>query len=47
MKRVRMVLPLWGGLAVGGAISVFFGLVCGGNYKWRADYIFGPEDPNF
>jgi hypothetical protein len=38
--------PLWLGLTVGGLVGVFFGLVFGGNRKWRVwDYIFGPEDP--
>jgi hypothetical protein len=37
-------LPLGCGLAVGGAIGVFFGLLLGGNHKWRVwDYVFGRE----
>jgi hypothetical protein len=38
--------PFWLGLTVGGLVGFFFGLVFGGNRKWRVwDYIFGPEDP--
>lgn len=37
-------MPTWWGLTVGAVIGVFFGLVFGGNRKWRVwDYIFGSE----
>jgi hypothetical protein len=35
----------WWGLTVGAAIGVFFGLVFGGNHKWRVWDFFGPEQP--
>jgi hypothetical protein len=39
-------MPLWWGLILGSAIGVFFGLVFGGNPRWRFwDHIFGPEEP--
>lgn len=39
--------PTWLGLTLGALIGVFFGLVFGGNHKWRVwDYIFGPEQPS-
>src|SRR5947209_4679823 len=35
-----------GGMVVGGAIGVFFGLVFGGNPRWGVwDYLFGPAEP--
>jgi hypothetical protein len=40
-------MPPWRGLTVVALIGVFFGLVFGGNHKWRVwDYIFGPEQPS-
>jgi hypothetical protein len=36
---------LWLGCTIGALVGVFFGLVFGGNPKWRVwNWIFGPED---
>jgi hypothetical protein len=40
-------MPVWWELMVGGVLGVFFGLVFGGNHKWKVwDHIFGPEAPD-
>jgi hydrogenase/urease accessory protein HupE len=39
--------PLWFALTLGAAFGVFFGLVFGGNPRWRFwDYIWGPAEEN-
>jgi hypothetical protein len=39
-------MPVWWGLTVGSVIGVFFGMVFGGNRKWRVwDYIYGGTGP--
>src|SRR5262245_59628573 len=38
--------PFWLGVTVGGLVGVFFGLMFGGDHRWKMwDYVFGPKNP--
>jgi hypothetical protein len=40
--------PIWWGLTVGVGIGILFGLIFGGGLPRKAaDFLFGPEDPDF